>query len=74
MELGRRKLLEAHDFRLLTHDSSRRDPEMMLLLAFAAFFALVLLWLAAPTGAPECANDGAISSSPLAGADAAATA
>ncbi len=45
---------------------------MMLLLAYAAFFALVLLWLAAPTGAPERAHDGAISSSPLAGADATA--
>jgi hypothetical protein len=45
---------------------------MMLFLAFAAFFALVLLWLAAPTGAPERAHDGAISSSSLSGADAAA--
>ena len=44
---------------------------MMLFLAFAAFFALVLLWLTAPTGEPERAH-GAISSSTLSGADATA--
>lgn len=43
---------------------------MMLVLAFAAYFVLVLLWLAAPTGEP--ARQRAISSSTLSGADAAA--
>ncbi len=43
---------------------------MMLFLAFAAFFALVLLWLAAPMGASEPAPDGAVAAASLSGADA----
>jgi len=46
---------------------------MMLLLAFVAFFALVVLWMVAPSGAPERAPEGSVaSSSSLSGADATA--
>lgn len=42
---------------------------MIMLLAFVAFAALVVLWMLAPNGTSERAPEGAVSSSALAGAD-----
>ena len=45
----------------------------MMLLAFVAFFALVVLWMVAPTDRPQATPEGPLaSSSSLSGADATA--